>query len=95
MGLAADDETPEFIALAGGVSSDIWRVELARGPICVKRALAQLKVAAEWHAPVERNACEVGWIEGCLHLLYLVEEVHWVTGGLVLLGGGIICLMQF
>ena len=26
--------------LAGGVSSDIWRVELARGPVCVKRALA-------------------------------------------------------
>lgn len=69
MGLAADDETPEFIALAGGVSSDIWRVELARGPICVKRALAQLKVAAEWRVPVERNACEVGWIEAARRIV--------------------------
>ncbi len=63
MGLATADETPEFTALTGGVSSDIWRVELARGPVCIKRALAQLKVAAEWRAPVERNASEVGWIE--------------------------------
>lgn len=63
MGLAVEGETPEFTALTGGVSSDIWRVELARGPVCVKRALAQLKVAAEWRAPVARNASEVGWIE--------------------------------
>jgi tRNA A-37 threonylcarbamoyl transferase component Bud32 len=63
MGLAAADEVPGFTALTGGVSSDIWRVELARGPLCIKRALAQLKVAATWHAPIERNASEVGWIE--------------------------------
>ena len=41
---------------------------LARGPrqsgrtLCVKRALAQLKVAAEWKAPVSRNAFEWAWI---------------------------------
>ena len=63
MGLAAADETPQFTALTGGVSSDIWKVDLARGPVCIKRALAQLKVAATWRAPVERNASEVGWIE--------------------------------
>jgi 5-methylthioribose kinase len=63
MGLAAADETPQFSALTGGVSSDIWKVDLARGPVCIKRALAQLKVAATWRAPVERNASEVGWIE--------------------------------
>jgi len=63
MALAKEGETPDFTALTGGVSSDIWRVELARGPVCVKRALARLKVAAEWRAPVERNASEVGWIE--------------------------------
>lgn len=63
MGMLADGEEPEFTALTGGVSSDIWRVDLAAGPICIKRALAQLKVAAEWRAPVERNASEVAWIE--------------------------------
>jgi 5-methylthioribose kinase len=45
------------------VSSDIWRVELAAGPICIKRALPKLKVAADWRAPVERNAYEVAWME--------------------------------
>jgi aminoglycoside phosphotransferase (APT) family kinase protein len=52
-----------FTPLSGGVSSDIWRVDRARGPICVKRALAKLKVAADWRAPVERNAYEVAWME--------------------------------
>ena len=62
-GLAAPDETPAYTALAGGVSSDIWRADLARGPVCVKRALAKLKVKADWFAPVERNAFEVAWME--------------------------------
>jgi aminoglycoside phosphotransferase (APT) family kinase protein len=48
--------------LAGGVSSDIWRVDLPGGPICVKRALARLNVAAEWRAPVERNRFEARWM---------------------------------
>lgn len=38
-------------------------VHTARGPVCVKRALAKLKVAAEWHAPVERSDAEVAWIK--------------------------------
>jgi aminoglycoside phosphotransferase (APT) family kinase protein len=63
MGLAGDQERPEFVPLTGGVSSDIWRVELERGPICIKRALSKLKVAAEWRVPVDRNASEVAWIE--------------------------------
>ena len=50
-------------ALAGGVSSDIWKVETGARTLCVKRALARLKVAAEWRAPVERNAFEAAWIE--------------------------------
>jgi fructosamine-3-kinase len=48
--------------LTGGVSSDIWRIELPSGPICVKRALAKLRVAADWHAPVERNLYEARWM---------------------------------
>ena len=62
-GLCAADEEPRFTALTGGVSSDIWRADLRRGPVCIKRALAKLKVKADWFAPVERNAYEVAWME--------------------------------
>jgi aminoglycoside phosphotransferase (APT) family kinase protein len=49
--------------LTGGVSSDIVRVRLADGRLyCAKRALSQLKVAAEWQAPVERNHYEIAWL---------------------------------
>jgi aminoglycoside phosphotransferase (APT) family kinase protein len=47
--------------LSGGVSSDIWRVELEGGPVCVKRALPRLRVREVWEAPVERNAYEYEW----------------------------------
>ncbi len=49
--------------LAGGVSSEIWRIDTDRRSVCVKRALPRLKVSAEWFAPVERNAFEAGWFE--------------------------------
>lgn len=61
--LAGPDEIPPALALAGGVSSDIWRVDLRSGPVCVKRALARLRVAQLWEAPVERNAYERRWLE--------------------------------
>ncbi len=63
LGLVGADEAPAMTPLTGGVSSDIWAVQAARGTFCVKRALARLKVAADWRAPVERNANEVAWIE--------------------------------
>lgn len=62
-GLARPDEPARWNALTGGVSSDIWQVELPGRSICVKRALAQLKVAAEWRAPVDRNAYEWAWMQ--------------------------------
>ena len=49
--------------LAGGVSSDIWRVDLASGPVCVKRALPVLKVKAHWEAPIVRNQYEARWMQ--------------------------------
>jgi aminoglycoside phosphotransferase (APT) family kinase protein len=49
-------------ALTGGVSSDISLVTSGARRFCVKRALAKLKVAAEWRAPVERNRSEVEWM---------------------------------
>jgi aminoglycoside phosphotransferase (APT) family kinase protein len=49
--------------LAGGVSSDVWRIDLPTGPICVKRALEKLRVRANWQAPVERNIYEARWMQ--------------------------------
>ncbi len=49
--------------LTGGVSSDIWRIDLPSGPVCIKRALAKLRVAADWQAPVERNRYEARWMQ--------------------------------
>src|SRR5205085_571921 len=49
-------------ALEGGVSSAIFRAELPRRVVCVKRALSRLKVAADWRAPVERNHYEAEWL---------------------------------
>jgi aminoglycoside phosphotransferase (APT) family kinase protein len=61
-GLAKPDETPYAQALSGGVSSDIWRVDLSTGPVCVKRALPRLRVAQVWEAPVSRNRFEYEWL---------------------------------
>lgn len=62
MKIVSAHQSAEFVPLAGGVSSDIYRVQLPTRVICVKRALAKLKVAADWRAPVERNHWEVEWM---------------------------------
>jgi aminoglycoside phosphotransferase (APT) family kinase protein len=63
MGLLPPGAMVQGQALAGGVSSDIWRVTLpGRGPVCVKRALPKLKVAADWRAPIVRNLYEARWM---------------------------------
>jgi aminoglycoside phosphotransferase (APT) family kinase protein len=49
--------------LSGGVSSDIWRVELPGAKVCVKRALPRLRVAQVWEAPIERNRYERQWMQ--------------------------------
>jgi aminoglycoside phosphotransferase (APT) family kinase protein len=61
MGLAERNEHPNYVALAGGVSSDIWRADLRLGAVCVKRALPKLRVQMDWSAPTERNQYEVAW----------------------------------
>jgi aminoglycoside phosphotransferase (APT) family kinase protein len=61
--IARPGEPVQWTPLAGGVSSDIWKVTLPGRTLCVKRALPQLKVAAEWLAPVSRNAYEWAWME--------------------------------
>jgi aminoglycoside phosphotransferase (APT) family kinase protein len=60
--LAEPGEPAVWSLLAGGVSSDIWCVDLPGRSLCVKRALPRLKVAADWQAPVSRNAYEWAWL---------------------------------
>ncbi len=52
-----------FLPLPGGVSSDIWRIEIGKRSVCAKRALPRLKVAADWRVPVERSSFEAAWME--------------------------------
>jgi 5-methylthioribose kinase len=68
-GLLAANERAAAQALTGGVSSDIWRVDLPRGSVCVKRALSKLKVVQDWRAPVSRNAYEVAWMQAAARLV--------------------------
>ena len=67
--LAAADEAPAAVPLGGGVSSDIWKVELRSGPVCVKRALPRLRVAQLWEAPVERNRYEWRWMQAAARIV--------------------------
>jgi len=62
MGLLKAGEPARLTPLTGGVSSDISLVEAGGRRFCVKRALARLKVAALWEAPVGRNAAEAAWM---------------------------------
>ena len=63
MGLIERESDAAMTPLAGGVSSDIWLVAPVSGAsFCVKRALARLKVAADWRAPVARNHAEAEWL---------------------------------
>ncbi len=62
-GLFSGNKSLTGFPLTGGVSSDIWRVDLPYGSICIKRALPKLRVEADWSAPIERNAYEVAWLK--------------------------------
>jgi streptomycin 6-kinase len=62
-GLSDAGVAGRWIPLTGGVSSDIWKVELPDCTLCIKRALSKLKVADDWEAPVARNAFEWEWLK--------------------------------
>ena len=62
LNLIAVDDPVTATPLTGGVASDIWRVDAPGRCFVVKRALAKLRVAADWRAPVERNGYEVAWL---------------------------------
>ena len=59
--------------LGGGVSCDVHAVQTGTGTIVVKRALPKLRVKADWRAPPERAASEVGWLR-----LVRAIDPHWV-----------------
>lgn len=61
--LSPGQPLPPCRPLTGGVSSDIWLVDLPGEPICIKRALPALKVTADWRVPVERSRYEYAWLQ--------------------------------
>lgn len=61
-GLVAHGVQVQVTPLTGGVSSDIALVEWPGRKICVKRALATLKVQRHWTADVRRSNHEVDWL---------------------------------
>jgi hypothetical protein len=63
LGLADGHDALTGEPLTGGVSSDIWCIHTSRGLLCAKRALPQLRVAAQWLAPIERNRYEARWMQ--------------------------------
>ena len=63
MGFRLNVDQTETVPLAGGVASDVWCVQLVDNKVCVKKALAQLKVEQEWHVSMDRNAYEVSWFK--------------------------------
>ena len=67
--LAGDADEIILEPLVGGVSSDIWRAAIGSKNVCVKRALARLRVARLWEAPVTRNASEWAWLTVASKLL--------------------------
>lgn len=55
--------------LTGGVSSEIYRVRDGERQFVVKRALAKLKVSADWYADTSRNAMEQAYIRYVAEIL--------------------------
>ena len=69
LGLGRETDMVRVEPLTGGVASDIARVDLQDRAICVKFARPKLKVAADWRAPVHRNAAEYAWLSVAAKLL--------------------------
>ena len=63
LGVIDNTRQAHLSPLAGGIASDIWKVDLPNRTLCIKRALHQLKVPVEWLVPVERNLYEARYYE--------------------------------
>lgn len=63
MGLVQPGDFVQSYALAGGMSSEVWLIDVGGRRFCAKRALANLRVVADdWQAPVSRIAVEARWL---------------------------------
>ncbi len=62
LGLATAEVVTSVTPLTGGVASDIARVVVGGHSYCAKFALARLRVAQDWHAPVHRSRAEYAWL---------------------------------
>lgn len=69
LGIAGVGDIRSVRVLTGGVASDIGVVDLGTRKLCVKFALPKLKVAADWRAPVSRNAAEYAWLAFAGHVV--------------------------
>src|SRR3546814_5160903 len=69
-------------SLPGGVASDIHVIQTVQGSIVVKRALDQLKVAADWRSDPARSLTEVAALNAATELLGpdAVPRVLWSDG---------------
>lgn len=63
LGLGKREAIDVMEPLAGGVASDIVRVEIGGRTYCLKCALEKLRVKQDWHAPVHRNRSEYAWLQ--------------------------------
>ncbi len=63
MGLLHAGNSWHITPLTGGVSSNILKVTVGNRQFCLKQALPTLKVAKEWHAPLERVFAEIDWMK--------------------------------
>lgn len=63
LGLAVPEDVSAVQFLTGGVASDIVSVDVGGRRVCIKFALSKLRVADDWHAPVDRNGAEYAWLE--------------------------------
>ncbi len=84
LGITTPGEPIDVHPLTGGVASDIAMVTAGQTQLCAKFALPKLKVAANWFAPVKRNAAEYAWLEfaarvapeGAIKLYGHSEQLH-------------------
>lgn len=74
------DTEDQGIPLEGGVASDVRVIDTPDGPLVVKKALAKLKVAADWFSDPSRSMIEVAAIQafGSVGGTETVPEIVWV-----------------
>ena len=69
LNLAGDGDEIHVQMLTGGVSSNIFRIDLQSGPACVKQALPKLKVEKEWYVPTNRVLAEIDWLTAAARIV--------------------------